>query len=89
MVAYERNNAAICENLGCDGIIFQDLDDLTDTCAEAVRSQNLEEPQAFECGVFCGQYATPVPQNYFDHLEEIRGNRQPAKVSDVMLQLMA
>jgi amidophosphoribosyltransferase len=89
MVAYERDNAAICEELGCDRIIFQTLDDLTDACAELVRSQDLSEPQSFEVGVFCGQYATPVPPNYFDHLEEIRGNRRSFKVSEATPQIVA
>lgn len=89
MVAYERDNAAICEELGCDRIIFQTLDDLTDTCAEVIRSQDLSEPQSFEVGVFCGEYATSVSPDYFDHLEEIRGNRQPLKVSDATSQLVA
>jgi len=89
MVAYERDNAAICEELGCDRIIFQTLDNLTDTCAEVVRSQDLSEPQSFEVGVFCGQYVTPVPQDYFDHLEEIRGNRKPLKVSEATPRMVA
>jgi amidophosphoribosyltransferase len=89
MVAFERDNAAICEKLGCDGIVFQTLDALTDTCAEVIRSQNLSEPQSFGVGVFCGQYATPVPPDYFDHLEELRGNRQSPKVSDATPQIVA
>ncbi len=87
MVAYERDNAAICEELGCDRIVFQTLDALTNACAEAVRSEGLSEPQSFEVGVFCGQYATQVPSDYFSHLEELRGNRQPLKVSEAMPQV--
>jgi len=89
MVAYKRDNAAMCEELGCDRIIFPTLDGLTDTCAEVVRSQNLTEPQTFEVGVFCGQYATPVPSNYFDHVEEIRGNSNPTKASEAAPQIVA
>ncbi|WEW55928.1 amidophosphoribosyltransferase [Emydomyces testavorans] len=89
MVAYGRDNAAICKALGCDRIVFQTLDGLTDACAEVIRSQNLSEPQSFEAGVFCGQYVTPVPSDYFDHLEERRGNRQPLKITEDTPQLVA
>ena len=89
MVACGRDNTAICEELGCERIIFQTLDGLTNTCAEAVRSQGLDEPQSFEVGVFCGQYATPVPPDYFDHLEKTRGNLQPLNDLDATPQLVA
>jgi len=89
MVAYERDNAAICEDLGCDRIIFQTLDGLTDACTEVLREQNHNEPQSFEVGVFCGQYATPVAPDYFDHLNEIRGSRNPIKISEVAPQIVA
>ena len=73
MVAYERDNAAMCEELGYDRIIFLTLDALTNAYTEVIRSQNLSEPQSFKVRVFCGQYATPVSPDYFDHLEQIRG----------------
>ncbi|MCJ1333281.1 amidophosphoribosyltransferase [Thelotrema lepadinum] len=89
MVAYDGDNAAICEVLGCDRINFQTLDDLTHACTELLKSQSVSEPQSFEAGVFCGEYATPVPPDYFDHIEEIRGNQQPLKVSEATPQLIA
>jgi amidophosphoribosyltransferase len=89
MVAYGRDNTAICEELGCDHIIFQTLDGLINTCAEAARSQDLDEPQSFEVGFFCGQYASPVPPDSLDHLEKTRGNLQPLKDSDAAPQLVA
>jgi amidophosphoribosyltransferase len=89
MVAYQRDNAAICKALGCDRIIFQTLNDLTDACVEVVKSQDMSDPQSFECGVFCGQYATPIPPEYFQHLEELRSKIQPVKISQAAPQLLA
>lgn len=88
MVAYQRDNTAICKALGCDRVIFQTLDDLTDACME-VKSEDVSEPQSFECGVFCGQYATPIPPEYFQHLEELRSKSQPVKISQATPQLVA
>jgi amidophosphoribosyltransferase len=73
MVAYGKDNASICEDLGADRIVFQALVDLTEACAEVAKSEGLSDPQTFEVGVFCGRYVTPVPAGYFDHLEEVRG----------------
>ena len=55
--------------MGADDLIYQDLDDLKQACAEAAPKGGVKE---FEVGVFCGKYQTAVPEGYFDHLDEIR-----------------
>ena len=74
MVAFGRDNAEICKHLGADRIVFQTLDDVSDACAEVAKLAGRTKPRIFEVGVFCGRYVTPVPEDYFDHLEEVRGN---------------
>ena len=63
-------------------LTFHDsLDDLQDACRLAGPSKNLaKEDQSFEVGVFNGQYVTPVPDGYFEHLERVRGENKKMKV---------
>ena len=46
----------------------------------ARESEAVNPPTDFEVGVFCGTYITPVDQDYFDHLERIRGQTKVLKV---------
>lgn len=69
LVAYNRDDAAIAKEIGADGVIYQDLDDLVEAC----RGQDVSE---FEVGVFTGQYITGVEDSYLDYLETIRALNQ-------------
>lgn len=65
--------------IGADEVIYQTLDDLEASCAElSPRGPD----QKFEVGVFCGKYVTPVDDDYFEHLERVRGDRKKAKVQE-------
>ena len=44
----------ICEAIGADWLIYQDLDDLVDACTGASGSQIVE----FDCSCFNGIYVT-------------------------------
>ncbi len=59
--------------IGADDLIYQDLHDLKQACAEAAPNGGVKE---FEVGVFCGKYQTAVPEGYFEHLAEIRHKRR-------------
>jgi amidophosphoribosyltransferase len=80
LIAHQRDAAAIAEHIGADGVIYQTLDDLQKACASL--SPRDSKTQAFEVGVFCGKYVTPVDDGYFDHIDRIRGERRQAKVLD-------
>ncbi|KAF2741158.1 amidophosphoribosyltransferas-like protein [Polyplosphaeria fusca] len=80
LIAHHRDSSAIAKHIGADDVIFQTLPDLIDACA----SHSPRDPatQNFEVGVFCGKYVTPVSDDYFEHLEQIRGKSRKMKVME-------
>lgn len=77
LVAHERDRHSIAKHIGADDVIFQTLDDLKKSCAEVVPDGPVKD---FEVGVFCGKYATPVTDGYFEHLEALRGASRSKKI---------
>jgi len=74
---------AIAKHIGADSVVYQTLDDLKAACVDAAREADSHDaPKNFEVGVFCGSYITPVAEDYFDHLERIRGQTRKLKVMD-------
>lgn len=80
LIAHHRNSQDIAEHIGADAVIYQSLADLQSACAQ--ESPRDPATQRFEVGVFCGKYVTPVPEEYFGHLERIRGETKKLKVMD-------
>ncbi|KAI0397089.1 amidophosphoribosyltransferase-like protein [Xylariaceae sp. FL0594] len=78
MIAHEKTREDIAQLIGADDLIYQDLDDLKQACAEAAPEGG---PKDFEVGVFCGKYQTPVPEGYFEHLDELRGQKNHGNAS--------
>ncbi|KAI8623919.1 amidophosphoribosyltransferase-like protein [Xylariaceae sp. FL1651] len=79
MIAHEKTREDIAQLIGADDLIYQDLDDLKQACAEASPNGGIKE---FEVGVFCGDYQTEVPDGYFDHLNEIRGKKRKLNAAE-------
>ena len=77
LVSHNRDRHAVAKDIGADDVIFQTLEDLKTACREAAPDGPVQD---FEVGVFCGKYATPVTDGYFDHLEALRGDSKKAKV---------
>ena len=83
LVAHNRDPKSIAEHIGAETVTYQSLNDLTAACVQAGQdSGSKETPSNFEVGVFCGSYITPVDKNYFEHLEQIRGESRKLKVMD-------
>jgi amidophosphoribosyltransferase len=78
LIAHARTSQDICQVIGADAVIYQTLPDLEAACLTLAPPKT--GPERFEVGVFCGKYVTPVHEDYFTHLELIRGERKKAKV---------
>ncbi|KAB5533548.1 amidophosphoribosyltransferase-like protein [Coniochaeta sp. 2T2.1] len=76
LIAYNRTRQAIAKHIGAEEVIYQELDDLVEACAEL--SPRDPKTQQFEVGVFTGCYTTPVPEGYFAHLNQLRGIKRKA-----------
>nr|POE59244.1 amidophosphoribosyltransferase [Quercus suber] len=80
LIAHHRNSNDIAQQIGADSVIYQSLEDLQSACAQ--ESPRGPTTQRFEVGVFCGKYVTPVPDEYFTHLERVRGETKKTKVME-------
>jgi amidophosphoribosyltransferase len=75
LIAYGRTEEEVGEYIGCDRLIYQDLDDLI----EAVRQGNRKITQ-FDCSCFDGKYVTgEVTPQYLDELKLRRADDAKAK----------
>jgi len=71
LIAHDRSVDEICEVIGADWLIYQDLDDLI----ESVRSAS-DKLQEFETCCFTGEYVTgDVSAEYLQQLELVRSDK--------------
>ncbi len=75
LIASGRTEAEICREIGADGLIYQDLDDLK----ASVKALN-PAISFFETSCFDGQYVTgDITLEYLNGVENQRGEARPAK----------
>lgn len=90
LIAHKRDDDAIALHIGAKKVIFQELHDLKEACAQAVPAgTTARENQEFEVGVFNGEYVTPVPKGYFEHIEKVRGETRKMKVMESAREAVA
>ncbi|CAJ0871210.1 18127_t:CDS:2, partial [Entrophospora sp. SA101] len=78
LVAHDRDNEKIAQEIGADKVIYQELDDLIESCRKF--NQNILN---FDCSVFNGHYTTGgVTEEYLEHLENARGDSTKDNVSN-------
>jgi amidophosphoribosyltransferase len=70
LIAHNRSVEEVCELIGADWLVYQDLEDL-------VRCSREGNPQidGFDCSVFNGEYITgDIDQHYLDRVELLRND---------------
>lgn len=70
LIAHGRSVDEVCEQIGADWLVYQDLDDLISCSADGNA-----DIDAFDCSVFSGEYPTgDVDQHYLDHIDAQRND---------------
>ncbi|GAB1257141.1 amidophosphoribosyltransferase [Aurantivibrio plasticivorans] len=71
LIAHGRTTEEVCQEIGADLLIYQDLDDLI-----AASREGNPDIDAFECSVFTGEYITgDVDTTYLDRIESERNDK--------------
>ena len=71
-VAHDRTNSEICNAIGADWMIYQDLDDLVEACLGA-GGNNIA---TFDCSCFDGVYVTGgITEDYLNKIEQSRNDK--------------
>ena len=77
-VAYGKDSGGICEAIGADWLIYQDLGDLVEACLSAVDTDLAN----FDCSCFDGVYVTGgITEDYLRMIEGLRGDSSKGKAS--------
>jgi amidophosphoribosyltransferase len=75
LIAHGRTDQEVCQEIGADWLIYQNLDDLV-----AASSEGNEQVKGFDCSVFTGEYVTgDVDQHYLDRLDAARNDNVKTK----------
>jgi amidophosphoribosyltransferase len=74
LVAHGRSEKDIEQLLGCDWLVYQDLEDLE----AAVREGN-PELKAFDSSCFNGHYVTGIEPGYFERIQQLRSDEAKNK----------
>ena len=74
LIAANRTNDEVAEEIGADWLVYQTLEDLIDTVN--VGNPDIKE---FETSIFTGNYITPLGENYLKDLENSRQDEVKAQ----------
>ena len=77
-VAYDKTNEEICNSIGADWLIYQELSDLVESCIGA----GANSPADFDCSCFNGVYVTGgVTEEYLSRIGQIRSDSEKEHAS--------
>jgi amidophosphoribosyltransferase len=70
LVAHGRSVEEICQLIGADWLVYQDIEDLVDSSREGN-----PDVDSYDCSVFTGEYITgDVDQKYLDRVDALRND---------------
>ncbi len=76
LIAHGRTEKEVEQLLGCDWLIYQDIDDLV----ESVTNKNAK-PVGWDCSVFNGEYVTgDINDEYLSAIDEARNDNAKSKI---------
>ncbi len=74
-IAHDKDVDQICQSIGADKLVYQDLDDLI-WCVQ----QGNPDITEFDCSCFNGEYVTQdIDKNYLDQIESLRSDSAKQK----------
>ena len=77
-VAYGKSTEEICDAIGADWLIYQELDDLVESCLGAGKTSIAN----FDCSCFDGIYVTGgISEDYLGKIEKVRADSAKEQVS--------
>jgi amidophosphoribosyltransferase len=83
LIAHGNTVEQVCDLIGADGLIYQDLHDLIDCALEGN-----PELTTFDCSVFNGEYVTgDIDDAYLDRLAKSRNDGAKSKLENVTIDL--
>ncbi|PTQ88455.1 amidophosphoribosyltransferase [Agitococcus lubricus] len=83
LIAHGHTEQEVCDLIGADGLIYQDLDDLIASAREGN-----PEITRFDCSVFNGEYVTgDIDDAYLERLERSRNDGAKRKIENVTIDL--
>ena len=74
LIAHGKTEAEVQEEIGADWLIYQELDDLIDSCSEGNPAIS-----QFDTSCFSGEYVTDLEPGYLSKLEELRSDTAKQK----------
>jgi amidophosphoribosyltransferase len=78
LIAHGRTVDEVCELIGADWLVYQDLEDLIHCSSEGNPAV-----ESFDCSVFSGEYITgDVDQKYLDRIDSLRNDDAQSKQRD-------
>jgi len=75
LIAYERSEAEIAAKIGCEWVVYQDLNDLQESVSSLANAEK-QVLTRFDCSCFSGEYVTgeSIGDDYFSKLHEERND---------------